>query len=337
MTQIHLPIGASFFKQILYISTASKSTSKGTTQKCHVKSFQCTVCNFFGLYCLGDFHHSAVPLLACAKVLPPIPLLSSSADAMFYALQFHPSYTALHTLTNGLMHTGSLPAFQFHEVDGAYANERLNAHYLSIPGFDGSSGGFFFEHSRCQNHSTHLITIAVLNLVGCNMLSKLYQLTVFLSNLGFVLRLQIAVKDWLLDKMVLDSKCNLSALVPDPLMTEVRNYIDLWHSCEDEKRKADSIPPRGNESSQGKSQFERKLQAFSDMWNHSAAGFPQHNCDCGLVSEGRAHCRDRKEAADKMAKVLIDLLLTACPSPPAPNKWTKLWRPVRNLLRLEFC
>lgn len=240
---------------------------------------------------------------------------------MFYALEYHPSYRAIHTLTNLIMHTSSLPAFQFHEVDGAYANERLNAYYLSSPGFDACSGGFFMDHSRCQNHATHLITVAVLNLVGCNALSKLYQLTVFLSNLGYVLRLQTALKEWLMEHMEFDSTHDLSGFQPDPLMAELRSYIDQWHH-----HNQDQVEDR-QMSDARKTQFDRKLEAFADMWDAGAAGCPKHKCNCGLLHDGK-HCRDRNDAATKMASTLINLLLTSCPSPPAPNKWTKLWRPV---------
>ena len=38
---------------------------------------------YVGLYCFGIFQCQALLLLACAKVLPPIPLLSSSVDECF--------------------------------------------------------------------------------------------------------------------------------------------------------------------------------------------------------------------------------------------------------------
>ena len=76
------------------------------------------------------------------KVLPPIPLLSASAESMYYGLQCHPSYRTVHSLTNQIMMCSTIPGLHLHEVDGAYANERLNAHFLSIPGFTGSEGDF---------------------------------------------------------------------------------------------------------------------------------------------------------------------------------------------------
>lgn len=199
-----------------------------------------------------------------------MPLLSGSADAMFYGLQSHPSYQAVHSLTNQMMYTSQLPALQYHEVDGAYANERLNARYLSIPGFNGCSGGFFFKHSRCQNHATHLITVAILNLVGFNALSKLYQLTVFLSNLGYVLRLQLAVRDWLVENLVVIPTCDVSdaTSTPDPLMAELKKYIQMWHNS------TASEETDGDRLSSKRAQFEKKLSDFADMWNARASGPP---------------------------------------------------------------
>ena len=240
---------------------------------------------------------------------------------MYYGLQCHPSYRTVHSLTNQIMMCSTIPGLHLHEVDGAYANERLNAHFLSIPGFTGSEGGFFLDHSRCQNHASHLITVAMLDLVGCNVLSKLYQLTVFLSNLGYVLRLQMAVRDWLLETMVFNPNCDLHSLPTDPLMEEVRDYIKMWHHSKKHEEIEDGGNPRVK-------QFDRRMEAFVGMWNGSPTGAPTHHCNCHLAGEGHRHCKDRQHAAEKMANVLIDLLLTSCPSPPAPNKWTKLWRPV---------
>lgn len=260
-----------------------------------------------------------------AKVVPPIPMLSSSAESMFYGLECHPSYRALHTLTNEMMSLSRMPAVQLHEVDGAYANERLNAFFLSIPGF--GAGGFLLDHSRCQNHATHLITVAILGLVGCNVLSKLCQLTVFLSNLGYVLRLQMAVRDWLLDSLVFNPTCDLASLEPDLLVQELKQYIQTWHFSE--KQLGDNHDDDDDDKkSRSTTKFERKLDAFMSMWNGTGVGPPTHNCNCGVEHGDAKHCKDRHDAATKMADVLIDLLLTSCPSPPSPNKWTKLWRPV---------
>ena len=150
---------------------------------------------------------------------------------------------------------------------------------------------------------------------------EVYQLTVFLSNLGYVLRLQMAVRDWLLETMVFNPNCDLHSFPTDPLMEEVRDYIKMWHHSKKHEEIEDGGNPRVK-------QCDRRMEAFVGMWNGSPTGAPTHHCNCHLAGEGHRHCKDRQHAAEKMANVLIDLLLTSCPSPPAPNKWTKLWRPV---------
>lgn len=263
-------------------------------------------------------------VLSKTQVVPPILLLSATAESMYFGLQCHPSFRTIHGLTNQIMSLSKIPALQLHEIDGAYANERLNVFFLTMSGFDASSGGFCLEQSRCQSHATHLITVSMMSMLGCNLFSKLYQLTVFLSNLGYVLRLQMALRDWILENMVWNPCCDLQALQPDPLMAEIRDYIETWHHSQTRSDDGDD-----DENQQhANTKFASKMSAFVDMWNGSGTGRPTHNCNCHMVDGHDKHCRDRNHAAEKMASVLISLLLTSCPSPPAPNKWTKLWRPV---------
>ena len=127
--------------------------------------------------------------------------MGSSADQIYYGLRFHPSYYALNEMFRMLKGTAELKG-NLHEVDGAYANIRLHHHFLSMDCFDPSKPeGKFLETCRCQSHSTHLISVAMLSLVVGNLLSKLYGLAVFTKNLGYLLRLQLALKQWLLESV----------------------------------------------------------------------------------------------------------------------------------------
>lgn len=251
-----------------------------------------------------------------AKVMPPIPLISSAAENMFYGLNFHPSFAGTHRILDEIMGTSDIPALEFHEVDGAQSNVRLNSHMLSLPQFRGGQGGMFFDHSRCQNHATHLITVCMLSLAGCNLLSKLYQLAAFLGNLGYVLRLQMAVVDWLQQTLVIKP---LETRQPDPLMEEICDYIHHWH-------KHGNLSTSDGPAPKADTAFQKKLAAFKEMWNGCACGDPVHYCDCG--SSSNSHCLSRDDAIKKMANSLVALLLTSCPAPPTPNKWTKLWKPL---------
>lgn len=249
--------------------------------------------------------------------MPPIPMISCAAEHMYYGLQNHPSYQGTHALLEQLMSFSTLPPCTIHEVDGAYSNMRLNAFFLSQPKFDGTQAkGMFLDHLRCQNHATHLITVSTLGLVGCNMLSKLYQLTSFLSNLGYLLRLQTALIDWLEAELDFQPCSNLDMLEADPLMEEISKYVEFWH------RK------QGAKDTVQNTAFQKKLLAFKGMFNGKAVGRPQHLCNCNVALSSNACCKSRSHAVQKASKVLIDLLLSTCPAAPTPNKWTKLWRPV---------
>ena len=251
-------------------------------------------------------------------MLPPIPLISSAAEHMYYGLSFHPSFAGTHRILESIMKTSEIPPLEFHEVDGAQSNVRLNSYLLSLPQFKGSHGGMFFEHSRCQNHSTHLVTVCMLALAGCNLLSKLYQLAAFLGNLGYVLRLQLAVADWLQEKLIIKPMADRQ---PDPLMEELCDYLKYWHKHGNLSESEGSHP-------RAETAFEKKLAAFRDMWNGAATGDPVHYCDCQFSSSCHSHCLSRGDAVKKMTATLVSLLLTSAPAPPTPNKWTKLWKPL---------
>ena len=136
-------------------------------------------------------------------VMPTIPLMSSSADQIYYGLRYHPSFYALNQILK-LIGTTAQIRCNLHEVDGAYSNVRLHHHLLSQPRFDPSKpGGEFLDTVRCQSHATHLISVSMLALIGGNLMSRLYGLAVFLRNLGYLLRLQLALKKWLDDAQLL--------------------------------------------------------------------------------------------------------------------------------------
>ena len=97
---------------------------------------------------------------------------------------------------------------------------------------------------------------------------------------------------------------------PDPLMQQTVDFIRTWHHGRD----ADA----DQDSKASSSQFEKKLQAFGTMWTGSYSGLPVHNCSPGC-------CASREDAVAKMASTFIALLLTALPTVPSPNKWTKVF------------
>lgn len=254
------------------------------------------------------------------EALPPIPLISASAENMYLGLRHHPSFAVVTQLMDKVSGCAELPGCVIHEVDGAYANERLHAYSLTQPNFDTRVGGAFLDAARCQNHATHLVTVAMLGLLQRKLLSKLYQLSVFLNNLGYVLRLQLAMKTWLAENLDFRAYSDMNNLQPDPLMAELLDMLVCGRQVEG----------HGKEEARRQQRFAKKIEAFKDMWNGQASGQPQHFCNCysGSCDRSPCHCKSRADAVEKMSQAAIDLLLIASPAPPVPNKWTKLWKPV---------
>ncbi|CAE7769561.1 unnamed protein product [Symbiodinium sp. CCMP2456] len=188
-------------------------------------------------------------------VTPVVPLLSSSAEQVYYALRNHPSYHMLNNLIRMVGTTATVRCTLF-EVDGAYAN-------------------------------------------------VLYGLAVFARNLGYLLRLQLAVKD----NLIVQAEQGQPV---DQLMQETIQFLEQWHhgrDCEDSYE-------QGRATRQ--SEFHRKLESFKNMWNGSFAGQPMHRCTLG-------HCTDREDIIEKMTQSFVSLMLAVLPAVPAPNKWTTIW------------
>lgn len=117
------------------------------------------------------------------KVMPPIPLIASSAEQVYNGLRYHPSYFATNKIVKLIASTCALRC-QLNEVDGAYSDERLHHHLLSQPEHKADlTTGCLLETACCQNHAKHLISVSVSSLLGSNLLSRLYALAVFLRNL----------------------------------------------------------------------------------------------------------------------------------------------------------
>eukprot|EP00439_Symbiodinium_sp_Y106_P066528 s1696_g10.t2 len=130
-------------------------------------------------------------------VLPTIPLISSTAQQIYYGIRHHPSYYAVNHMLDLIDATAEIRC-TVQEMDGAYANLRLHHHMLSLKEYNPEEpGGAYLATARCQSHATHLISVSMLALIGGNLLARLYGLCVFLRNLGYLLRLQLALKQWL--------------------------------------------------------------------------------------------------------------------------------------------
>ncbi|CAE7246401.1 unnamed protein product [Symbiodinium sp. CCMP2456] len=270
-------------------------------------------------------------------VLPTIPLISSTAQQIYYGIRHHPSYYAVNHMLDLIDATAELRC-TVQEMDGAYANLRLHHHMLSLKEYNPQEpGGAYLATARCQSHATHLISVSMLALIGGNLLARLYGLCVFLRNLGYLLRLQLALKQWLEALWILWVAKALVAkswfakklmapidkldIVPGPsddleadvLMQETTDFLETWHYQQHGE---------GDDGEDGsahtRATFEKNLAAFKESWNGSFTGRPMHRC-------GFDHGANKSDIVERMASSFIALLLTCLPAVPAPNKWTKIF------------
>eukprot|EP00439_Symbiodinium_sp_Y106_P065057 s2155_g10.t1 len=98
-------------------------------------------------------------------------------------------------------------------------------------------------------------------------------------------------------------------------MRETVDFLRTWHHGRESEGEA-VIKEDGACTSRRSTQFEKKLEAFEEMWTGSFSGKPKHKSNRGT----------RADAVEKMASTFIALLLTTLPAIPAPNKWTKIFR-----------
>lgn len=243
-------------------------------------------------------------------VLPPVILLASAAQDIYYAMRHHPSYAAVHEMTK-LIGDLSQNRFEVYESDGASSNHRLIAHMLQKVK-ERKDMKPYVLHMTCQNHGTQLITVSVLAATEHNILNRLYGLTVYLRQLGHWLRLKQRLRTWLEQNLEFVESHSDHTVANHPATLELVDFIRSTRTVESDP-----------EASRAKASLEAKLQKFLDMFNgNTALQGPCHIC--GQCPSG-AHCRNRDDAVRKSCDTLLDLFMHSIPSVPAPNKWTTLY------------
>ena len=240
--------------------------------------------------------------------MPPVVLLATGAHHMYYGLKYHAMYRTMQGLVDALSDL-CFHRVQLYESDGAYANERLIAHLIQKN--QASQRPMHLLHLKCQNHQSQLVNISILTSTGFNILNRMYGFAVFIRNLGNWLRLKQALRSWVSEHLdfiqdLSDSECPKST---NPVMLDLRS-----------NRQVEA------ESSQTSQVFERRVDAFLEMWNGSVDRLcPVHHCTATFFAMHQRHCKSREAAAKRCADTLIDLLVSSMPSVPAPNKWTSLY------------
>lgn len=161
-------------------------------------------------------------------VQPPIPLLSTGAEHIYYGLRNHPCIAGINDLLRILgrhcQHRVSIT-----ECDGASSNSRLMAHLYQKNKAEEEQHRSLLVHVRCQNHATQLINVSLVAAVGENILNRLYGFTIFVRNLGFWMRLRQALREWVSENLIFKPEAMGGTLrdsvTPDPVCVELIEYL----------------------------------------------------------------------------------------------------------------
>ena len=244
-------------------------------------------------------------------VSPPVVLLSSGAHHIYYGLKHHPVYASTNRLLELLAQQCEHKVCLW-ESDGAYSNERLMAHVFH----KNKSEDFPYLnlHCKCMNHQTQLLKVSLLACSGNDLLGRLYGMAQFLRNLGYWLRMRQAFAEWVSDSLIFKqeifSKDVAGHVTPSPTLLQL---IDFVRSA------------RNMESKELHQSFDKKVQAFLDLWNGDVSkGEPIHICSHYGLPPHERHCTDRADAIRKCIKTFFDLFMVL-PTVPAPNKWTTMF------------
>ena len=123
-----------------------------------------------------DFNKSGPRSQWLDLILPPFALISTAAESLCAQLFHHPIMKPVHAFMQQLFSAAKI-SFSLREVDGAFSNDRLEAHLLQLGKTSSQLDASFY----CRNHSHNLITIFHCGLVGLKLTCELFTLAVFLG------------------------------------------------------------------------------------------------------------------------------------------------------------
>ena len=271
-------------------------------------------------------------------VLPPVSLLSTGAECQYYTLNYHPAYRCVNGLLK-LLRKHADENMDVCETDGASSNTRLLAHMLqqsktSVFAPEKSGPSLLFAHARCMNHAVQLNNAALLALVNPGMLNRVYGMAVFLRNLGYWMRVRQSCRHWIEVNLNFRREIHSANIGQEvqshPALVELLSYLQMWKRLDKQTRVVDGVET--TESAEEISSFDRKVKAFSDMWNGDITKGPTHICSSEHVPMSERHCQDRAHAVRKATDSFLELFAHAMPEVPSPSKWSKLFSPMDFVL-----
>ena len=128
-------------------------------------------------------------------IIPAVPLQSTSAADIFAGLEKHTVTAEVHQFSEQLSKISRF-WFQLEESDGATSNEKM----IAAVGQQDHVG-----HLLCCNHANHIAEMAVVHVAALhprvNLINDLYATALFLRMQGNMLRLKVAMRKVLSDKV----------------------------------------------------------------------------------------------------------------------------------------
>lgn len=319
------------FDETAQLVTLARNTS-GSAEQART-SYQCMVSRMHFRFCFAGKDTIAFDL-----VLPPVVLLTPSADHIWNAFQGHPLLQPV-LRAKTLFEELAIRAVDMYETDAAYANERMLAHVLRC-GWEGAGVGRkanrFFSWMPCRCHANHIIETSTILAMGVDVLSKMYSLSLFLRSQGHFARM---LK--LLPQMV-RQRISIKSWPPPPeaahYRTEVLRYIASHYKRWDQAQRSTRHHWLGCLSSGSDSDgrafdhdahdvppalrlFVRDLKSFAEICNGmlNNTNVLEHYC------KGAVCCPGGEETTmQRMAAALRRTVFRCVPPTPASNKWAKL-------------
>lgn len=252
--------------------------------------------------------------MALDVVIPPIPLVNTTATDLYNGLHHHRVMTAVNDF-HIFLNKHSACAIDSRESDGATSNDKYNLFMMHKP------SGALSTYLLCGNHRNQLIESHLLSFCGkCSgeythsLLNDLYASVLFVRSGGHFIRLLIAARKHALTLVVIHAK------PPPHAALQAEQMID-YLIC---RYKARCEP-----SSKALDKYTANLKEFFAILN-------------GPILSGLFHYSVDNVDIDAMRQRLADLmnvvLFARQPGVPHMNKWTKLGPAYDWLLTLTlFC
>lgn len=207
-------------------------------------------------------------VLDLSIALPPFLVTKATADQIYSVLFHHPVMQPVFA-ARALLYSRAELVFDLDETDGAYANDRVEAHLLSKD----RPAHVYHDHFRCRLHQQQLVETGLLAVAGANVLSRLYSLSLLLRSGAYFVKLIGSLSHVVPKNLVIRDVAVMGGPLPEAVayQRELFSYMlvhrkRFQHSQEKAANRADAA--EGNDGSE--SEGDAAVQALEGRLNFSA-------------------------------------------------------------------